>query len=252
MRAVLFSSRNLKEIARDPLSYVFCLGFPMIMLILFQVLNQYTGGNTPSFELPVLTPGITVFSYSFVMLYLALSVSKDRATSFLLRIYASPMTKTDFVLSYTMPGLLIAAAQTVICYALSAVIGLLTGASFMNLPQSLASGLSVLPVSLFFIGGGILFGSLFSEKSAPGLCSIIISLSGILGGAWMPLEAMGDFETFCRFLPFYPAVSIGRYFGGVSVSADIPLQYLVIALYSAVIFLLAIAGFGHAIHKDAN
>lgn len=47
MRAVLFSSRNLKEIARDPLSYVFCLGFPMIMLILFQVLNQYTGGNTP-------------------------------------------------------------------------------------------------------------------------------------------------------------------------------------------------------------
>ena len=26
----------------------------------------------------------------------------------------------------------------------------------------------------------------------------------------MPLETMGGFETFCRFLPFYPSVYIGR------------------------------------------
>ena len=26
----------------------------------------------------------------------------------------------------------------------------------------------------------------------------------------MPIETMGAFETFCRFLPFYPAVYIGR------------------------------------------
>ena len=26
----------------------------------------------------------------------------------------------------------------------------------------------------------------------------------------MPIETMGAFETFCRFLPFYPSVYIGR------------------------------------------
>lgn len=26
----------------------------------------------------------------------------------------------------------------------------------------------------------------------------------------MPIESMGGFETFCRFLPFYPSVYIGR------------------------------------------
>ena len=26
----------------------------------------------------------------------------------------------------------------------------------------------------------------------------------------MPIETMGGFETFCRFLPFYPSVYIGR------------------------------------------
>ena len=40
--------------------------------------------------------------------------------------------------------------------------------------------------------------------------SSFISLAGILGGCWMPIETMGGFETFCRFLPFYPSVYIGR------------------------------------------
>ena len=39
---------------------------------------------------------------------------------------------------------------------------------------------------------------------------MFISLAGILGGCWMPIETMGGFETFCRFLPFYPSVYIGR------------------------------------------
>ena len=26
----------------------------------------------------------------------------------------------------------------------------------------------------------------------------------------MPIETMGGFETFCRFLPFYPSIYIGR------------------------------------------
>jgi ABC-2 type transport system permease protein len=67
-----------------------------------------------------------------------------------------------------------------------------------------------LPILITNIFLGVLFGTIFNDKSAPGICSVFISLAGILGGCWMPLETMGAFESFCIFLPFYPSVYIGR------------------------------------------
>ena len=69
---------------------------------------------------------------------------------------------------------------------------------------------SQLPILLLNVFLGILLGTVLNDKSAPGISSVFISVSGILGGCWMPLETMGSFETFCRFLPFYPSVYIGR------------------------------------------
>ena len=69
---------------------------------------------------------------------------------------------------------------------------------------------SQIPALLIFVFLGILIGTLFGDKSAPGVCSLFINVAGILGGCWMPLETMGKFELICRFLPFYPSVYIGR------------------------------------------
>ena len=68
-------------------------------------------------------------------------------------------------------------------------------------------------INIFF---GILFGTLFNDKTAPGICSIFISIAGILGGCWMPVETMGVFENFCKILPFYPSVYIGRVITGAT------------------------------------
>ena len=84
-RVINFSKRNLKELIRDPLIYIFCLGFPIVMLLLFYLINSYSQGNTPTFEIRALLPGIMTFSYSFVMLAMGLLVSKDRQTFFLKR-----------------------------------------------------------------------------------------------------------------------------------------------------------------------
>ena len=75
-KIVNFYKRNLKEVLRDPIIYIFCLGFPLVMLVLFQVINRYTGGSTPMFELRALLPGIIMFSYTFVMLTMAKSIHK--------------------------------------------------------------------------------------------------------------------------------------------------------------------------------
>ena len=57
-----FFNRNIKEVLRDPLIYVFCLGFPVVMMIIFQIINGYSHGNTAMFEMSSLLPAIIMFS----------------------------------------------------------------------------------------------------------------------------------------------------------------------------------------------
>ena len=205
-----FYKRNLKEILRDPIIYIFCLGFPIAMLILFYIINNFSNGQTPIFEINSLLPAIIVFSYSFVMLTLAITVSKDRQTFFLKRLYSSPMKSYQFILGYSLVGTIIGFLQTIICIFTCFIISVISHMSFVAFGNLLLLVISQLPILIINIFLGILFGSILNDKSAPGICSIFISISGILGGCWMPIETMGGFETFCRFLPFYPSVYIGR------------------------------------------
>lgn len=209
MRALYFTVRNMKEILRDPLSYIFCLGFPVAMLLMFVVINHYSGGNTYWFELANLAPALTVFSFSFVLLFMTLLVAKDRATAFINRLFISPMTGFDFVAGYALCGLLLGLCQALVGYLAAPIIALCSGTqlSFWQLLRTLPF---LLPVLLFFTCLGILFGSMFSEKSGPGIASVIITASGLTGGVWMPLETMGGFEKICRCLPFYPSVILSR------------------------------------------
>ena len=205
-----FYKRNLKEVLRDPVIYIFCLGFPLVMFVLFYVINKFSSGNTPTFEILSLLPGIIVFSYSFVMLTLALIVSKDRQTFFLKRLYSSPMKSYHFIAGYYLVGLFIGLLQTVVCLLAGFIISLISNVAFISFGSAVLLIISQLPILIINIFIGILFGTIFNDKTAPGISSVFISLAGILGGCWMPVETMGGFELFCRFLPFYPSVYIGR------------------------------------------
>ena len=136
MRRVFhFFKRNLKEVLRDPVLYIFCLGFPLVMLVLFQIIERYSGGHTPTFALPSLLPGIVMFSYTFITITMALLVSKDRQTFFLKRLYASPMKPYHFILGYSLVGLLVGVGQTVVCVLSGFVISLIKGIAFLSLGQ---------------------------------------------------------------------------------------------------------------------
>lgn len=215
-KTINFANRNLKEIFLDPLMYIFCLAFPLLMLILFDVINVYASGNTPMFELKSLLPSIIMFSYTFVMLTMALLVSKDKQTFFLKRLYSSPMKTYDYILGYAIVGFLIGLLQTLCCILSAFLISIVKTVEFISLLDCIILVVTQLPVLITFIFLGILFGTVFNDKSAPGICSILISLAGMLGGCWMPIETMGGFETFCRFLPFYPSVYLGRIVTGAS------------------------------------
>lgn len=208
-RWFVFAERNIKEILRDPVVYIFGLLFPLLMLGLFFAIGRFAP-STSVFKMPSLVPGIILFSFSFLMLSVSLLVSGDRATAFLTRLYCSPMRPGEFIAGYFLPGVLLGVMQEIICLIGGAVLAAVAGERYFSFGRAVLLSVWMLPVLATFLCLGIFFGCVGNQKSAPGFCSVLISCCGILSGAWMPLDTMGGLETFCRFLPFYPAVYIGR------------------------------------------
>ena len=112
MKMITFAKRNAKEILRDPINLAFGLGFPLVLLFLLSAIQA----NIPVslFEISSLAPGITVFGLSFITLFSATLISKDRECAFLQRLYTTPLTGTDFIFGYMLPILPIALIQTAI------------------------------------------------------------------------------------------------------------------------------------------
>ena len=161
-KIINFSKRNAKESLRDPILYIFCLGFPLVMLVIFNVLNKYTQNHTPMFSMRALLPGIICFSYTFIMLSTSLLVSKDRQTSFLKRLYSSPMKSYHFTLGYAIVGIVIGLAQTLICVLCAFIISLITGEAFISFGQIILLTLTQLPMLLINVFLGILFVPMFA------------------------------------------------------------------------------------------
>ena len=202
MRMLTLAGRTTKEILRDPLTLFFGLGFPLILLLLLSAIQA----NVPVslFEIQTLAPGITVFGLSFLSLFSATLISKDRSSSLLQRLYTTPLRAADFIMGYTLPMLPIAVAQAVICYIAALALGLpFTGNIFLALA-------GMLPVSLLYIALGLLCGSTLNDKQVGGICgALLTNVSAWLSGVWFDLELVGGtFQKIANALPFVHAVQM--------------------------------------------
>lgn len=196
MRMLAFAKRNTKELLRDPLTLFFGLGFPLVLLVLMNVIQR----NVPVeiFRLETLAPGIALFGLTFLALFSGLLLARDRSTAFLSRLAASPMTAADFLLGYLLPLLPMAVGQSVICLAAAVALGLPLS---WNLP---AVVLSLIPSALLFIALGLLCGTLFNDKQVGGMCgALLTNVTAWLAGIWFDLSLLGGgFRTFAYLLPF--------------------------------------------------
>ncbi len=204
MRLQAFAGRNTKELLRDPLTLFFGLGFPLVLLLLLTAIQA----NIPveMFELSHLTPGITVFGLAFISLFSASMIAKDRSTSFLRRLYTTPMTPWDFILGYALPLVPMALLQGVICYMAAVLLGM---APTLSILYALVL---LLPVSLLYIAIGLLCGVLLNDKQVGGICgALLTNLSAWLSGIWFDLELVGGtFRKVAYALPFVHAVDMER------------------------------------------
>ena len=251
MRTVVFSKRNLKELLRDPLSYIFCLGFPIVMLLIMTVVNSSIppeAGMTV-FRIDNLSGGIAVFGLSFVMLFAALLLSQDRTGAFLTRLYASPMKAWEFIGGYYLPIILLSVIQSVIAFAASFVIAAAEDVQ-MNVGRVLLALLSLIPTAVMFIGFGLFFGSVMGSNAAPGLCSIIISAAGMLGGIWMDVESIGGgLRSVCLALPFYHSVRAVRSIMAGS-TANLGTDMLIVLAYTLGAVIISVIAFRKNMVKD--
>ena len=236
MRMLTFAKRCTKEILRDPLNLAFGLGFPVVLLLLLSVIQS----NVPVslFEIESLTPGITVFGLSFMTLFSATLLARDRECSFLQRLYTTPLTARDFILGYMLPMIPIAVAQGLVCYAVALALGLRITAGIAY------AVLMIAPISVFYISLGLLCGSLFNVKQVGGVCgALLTNLSAWLSGIWFDVELMGEgFRKIASLLPFVHAVELERAMLGGAFEGVLMHLFVVLG-YAAVITACAILTF---------
>ena len=204
MRMMTFAKRCTKEILRDPINLGFGLGFPLVLLLLLSSLQA----NIPVslFEINTLTPGITVFGLSFMTLFSATLIAKDRESALLQRLYTTPLTAVDFILGYMLPLLPITIGQTVVCYLFAIPLGLTVNVNIIY------AVIGIIPMAVFNIALGLLCGSILGVKQVGGICgALLTNLSAWLSGVWFDLELVGGFfEKLANILPFVHAAEMEK------------------------------------------
>ena len=247
MKTLVFASRNTKEILRDILTLLFGIVFPIVLLVLLSIINSSIPAEAGMslFEISNLVPGVSVFGLSFISLFTAMLVSKDRCTSFILRLFTSPLKPAEYILGYTIPLIPMSIVQTIVCYVAAFAFGLEYTANIF-----LAVIVNI-PVAILFISIGLLCGTVFNDKMVGGICgALLTNLSAWLSGTWFDLDLVGGaFETVANLLPFIHAVNAGRAALSGNYSEIMPHLIWVIG-YALVITVIAVVLFNRKMKQD--
>ena len=238
MRMMTFARRCAKELLRDPLNLCFGLGFPLVLLVLLSAIQANI--PVPLFEIDTLTPGITVFGLSFMTLFSATLIARDRESALLQRLYTTPLTGLDFILGYMLPMIPMALGQAAICYLFAATLGLTMS---INILYAI---LGILPMAVFNIALGLLCGSLLGVKQVGGVCgALLTNLSAWFSGVWFDLNLVGgSFKKIANALPFVHAAELEKalFSGNFEAAAS---HILPILFYSVVTTVAAVFWFLH-------
>lgn len=247
MRAMIFASRNTKEILRDPLTICFGLGFPIVLLILLWSIGKSVPQQAEInlYTIEMLTPGISVFGLSFISLFSAQLIAKDKTTSFMMRMFTSPLKAYEFIIGYTIPLLPMALAQSAVCYITAICLGLKFSVNII------ATIIINIPIAIVFIALGLLCGTLFNEKAVGGICgALLTNLTGWFSNIWFDTELVGGwFASIAECLPFAHAVNSAEFAlnGG---EQNLFLDLWVVIGYALVLLCVSIVLFMVKLKKD--
>ena len=240
MRTLTFANRNFKEIIRDPLSIIFAIILPLFLLYIFK---QFKIPNEV-YNIENFTPGIIIFSLSFITMFTSSLVAKDRSTSLTTRLGVSPMKSIDYILGYSISVLPIVLIQNILFF----ITAILLGLNFsINIIYTI---LVSIPISLLFISLGILIGTITTEKSSSGVSSIVVQLVAFTSGMYFSTDMVGNtFSTICKILPFQSTLNITK---GIlnNNNTNILSNIIIVLIYTISVIILAIILFKKKMISD--
>ena len=241
MRTLNFAKRNFKELIRDPLGLVFTIVLPLFLLFIFQQFKI----PSDSFKLSNFTPGIIVFGFSFITLFSATLVARDRTTSLLIRLGVSPMKSIEYILGYILAILPIIIIQNILFFALSIIMGLEFSISIIF--AILVSWI----IAILFIAIGVLFGSLLTEKAASGISSVVVQFVCFTSGMYFPIELVGNtYKKICEFLPFESCVTIIKGVLNSNLEMISIRNVVIFTVYTFILFVTSIVVFKKKMTSD--
>jgi len=204
MRFAELAKRNFKEMLRDPMHMGLEIGIPAGFLAIFWALGRSMGGEN-FFTTAMLVPGIAVFGFAFLLMFSAMTLSRDRESALLSRLLTAPLKPRDFILSYSLPYIPMVVLQIAVCFGIGALLGL-------EMPGNAGLAFLVLLVmGICSVELGMILGLLFNVNQASGVGSVIITLVALLGGIWIDIEAIGGvFYGIGNALPFAHAIDAAR------------------------------------------
>ena len=246
-RMMFFARRNAYEILRDPVSLFFGVLFPVLLLALLTIINSAipAEANMTLYAMENLAPGIAAFGLCFLSLFSSMLVSKDRCSSFMLRLRTSPLRPWEYIIGYCLPMLLMAVAQNLLCLLAAVCMGLTPTVHILTVT------LGLLPTACLYIALGLLLGCILSEKAVGGICgAMLTNVAGWLSGTWFSVEMIGGvFEKICKILPFYPsALAAQALLEGRIVDALLNLS--IVTAWASIAIIAAVMVFNHKMKSD--
>lgn len=242
MRILTFANRDFKEIIRDPLSIIFSIILPLFLLYIFK---QFKIPNEV-YNIENFTPGIIIFSLSFITMFTSSLVAKDRSTSLTTRLWVSPMKSIDYILGYSISVLPIVLIQNILFFMTAMLLGL-------NFSINIIYTILVsIPISLLFISLGILIGTITTEKSSSGVSSIVVQLVAFTSGMYFSTDMVGNtFSTICKILPFQSTLNITKSVLNNSYN-NILTSTLIVVIYTIITIVLEIFLFKKKMISDSK
>lgn len=242
----IFKTSCKRNPSRTALSSLW-FGPPLVLLFLLSLVNSSipAEANNTMFAVSNLAPGLAMFGTAFMALFAGSIVAKDRASSFLMRLFASPMTAADYIMGYTIPIVAMALGQSAITFLASLLFGLHLSASII------IAVMATTVTALLFIGLGLLCGTLLSDKAVEGICgALVTNLAGWLSGVFMPIDLIGGtFRAIAHVLPFYHSVEAIKLALETNTRAALP-HLGIVLIYAFAIYLVAIIAFKNKMKGD--
>lgn len=204
------------------------------MLFIFQ---QFDIPNE-SYKIESFIAGIIIFGFSFITMFSANLIAKDRTTSLLVRLGISPMKSSEYILGYMLAILPLIIIQNILFFILACILGL----SFST--NIILGALMSIVISILFITLGILIGSKFSEKASNGVSSIFLQLVCFTSGMFFSLELLGKgFRIVCEYLPFESCITILRGIINNNLGIISPKNIIIFGAYTIVILVISVLVF---------